>query len=48
MTIEDCRRRLCREDLSDREIETFLIELDVFIDLVLDEMFHEEFESDDV
>lgn len=48
MIIEDCRHRLCREDLSDQEIETFLIELDVFIDSVLDEMFHEEFESDDV
>lgn len=34
--------------MSNEEITTFLVELDVLIDTILDDMFHEELETDDV
>lgn len=34
--------------MSNKEMDVFLGELDVLIDAILNDMFHEEFETDDV
>ena len=48
MKIQECRRLLGRDDLTDGQIAEFLVELDNFIDPILDEMFRDEFEPDAV
>lgn len=48
MSLERCRQLLGGTSMSNEEITVFLGELDVLIDAILDDMFREEFEPDDV
>lgn len=48
LSLDECRQRLGRPDMTDREIEMLLTTLDSFIDAVFNDIFSEEFEPDDV
>lgn len=48
VSLERCRQLLGATSMSNEEITTFLGELDVLIDTILDDMFYEELETDDV
>lgn len=48
LSIEECRKLLGREDLTDAEVAEFLQDLRNFLGQFLDDFFRDEFEPDDV
>ena len=46
LSIEECRRILEREDMSDEEIAEFLVNLRSYLSRFLDEYFRDEFPID--
>ena len=47
LSIEECRKLLADENMSDEEIEEFLGSLRAYLSRFLDEYFHEEFPFDE-
>lgn len=48
LTVEECRKLLGREDLTDAEVAEFLQELRNFLSQFLDDFFRAEFDPDEV
>lgn len=48
LSIEECRKLLGREDLTDAEVAEFLQDLRNFLSQFLDDFFRDEFQSDEV
>lgn len=48
LTIEEWRKLLDRDDLSDEEVAEFVQSLRNFLSQFLDEYFHDEFRSDEL
>jgi hypothetical protein len=48
LSIEECRKMLGRDDLTDEEIAEFLQDMRNFLSQVLDDIFRSEFERDEV
>jgi hypothetical protein len=48
LSVDECRRLLGRDDLTDAEVAEFLRDLEAFLGQILDDFFRDAFEPEEV